>query len=105
VADQDEVILRLSDQLEELTLAIIEQGEDIRVLLEENGFLRAHIDRSSRVAAAAAATRDKDKSAAWLKEVSELGAAIQSSIADELRSAYDEVRSKARGWLLCMLPA
>lgn len=70
---------------------MVEQGEDIRVLLEENGYLRAHIDRASRVAAAAALTRDRDKSEAWMKEVSDLGSAIQTSIADELRSAYDEV--------------
>ena len=73
------------------------------MLLEENGFLRAHIDRSSRVAAAAGATRDKDKSGGWLKEVSELGAAIQSSIADELRSAYDEVRHVVLIWPLWFL--
>jgi len=36
--DQNEVILRLSDQLEEPTLATI-RGEDIHVLLEESGFL------------------------------------------------------------------
>ena len=93
VADQDAVIMTLSDQLQELTLAIAEQGEDLRVLLEENGFLRQHIDRASRVAAAAALTRDKERSVAWTKEVSDLGASIQSSIADELRAAYDEVRS------------
>jgi chromosome segregation ATPase len=93
VADQDEVIRALSDQLQELMSAVNEQGEDLRVLLEENGFLRSQIDRVSRVAASAALTRDKEKSAAWTKEVSDLGASIQSSVADELRSAYDEVRS------------
>jgi hypothetical protein len=45
------------------------QGEDLKVLVEENGFLRHHIDRTSRTAAAAAITRDRDKSAAWSKEV------------------------------------
>ena len=64
-----QVIRTLLEQLEELTGAVHEEGEDLRVLLEENGFLRAQIDRVSRVAASAALTRDKEKSASWTKEV------------------------------------
>ena len=92
VNDQDGIIEEFTDECADLTSAIVEQGEDIRILLSENGYLRAHIDRASQVAAAATFTRDKDKSRAWTKEVSDLGASIQSSIADELRGAYDEVR-------------
>ncbi len=62
VGDQDDVVATLSDQVSEFMESIQEQGEDVRVLLEENAFLRAQIDRASRVAAAAATTRDKAKS-------------------------------------------
>ncbi len=69
VADQEEVIGSVTDQLRELTGALTEQGEDLHVLLSENAHLRAQIDRASRVSAAAALTRDRDKSTAWTKEV------------------------------------
>lgn len=49
VQDQDGVIAALTDQLHELTAAINEQGDDLRVLLDENSFLRSHIDRASKV--------------------------------------------------------
>ena len=96
VNDQDTIIEQFTDECADLTAAITEQGEDLKVLLMENGFLRAHIDRASRVAAASQQTRDKDKSRAWTKEISNLGASIQSSIVDELRGAYDEVRATHR---------
>jgi len=92
VSDQDVIIETLTGHLEDFSKGLAEQGEDLRVLLEENAFLRIHIDRTSRVAAAAVRTRDGEKSTAWTKEVSDLGACIQNSVADELRSAYDEVR-------------
>ena len=96
VNDQDGIIEQFTNECADLTSAIQEQGEDVKNMLTENTFLRAHIDRASRVAAAAAFTRDKDKSRTWTKDVSDLGASIQASISDELRGAYDEVRSAHR---------